>query len=264
MEDDKRLGKDNEVTDIILPYSKTKFGVPGNLYIIGTMNTADRSVEALDTALRRRFVFEEMRSDPEVISPFHLLQRLWSKHWLSEPGTKLWEDWEVDEQMFAELSGMEYETAKYKALSQKYEKEGKQAEWIAADPKQLFEGIVNFEKGVDLSELLKTINRRLYILLSKDYTIGHAWLMNIFSLSDLQAAFKNKILPLLQEFFYNDYAKIGLVLGKNFVESKVIGSKIFADFDDAADLASEYADKVIYQLKDPSELSITDFISIYS
>ena len=135
IEEDKRTGED-EVLTATLPYSKKTFSVPPNLYIIGTMNTADRSVEALDTALRRRFSFEPMLPDT----------------------TKIKES----------------------------------------------------PAGINLPEMLNVINARLEALLSKDHTIGHAWLMKIDTMEKLQSAFKNKILPLLQEFFYNDYAKIGL------------------------------------------------------
>lgn len=188
IEEDKRLGMP-EALSATLPYSKEPFTVPPNLYIVGTMNTADRSVEALDTALRRRFTFESMLPDVSKIT--------------ESPA------------------------------------------------------------GVDIPEMLSVVNKRLEALLTKDHTIGHAWLMKIDTLKKLQAAFKNKIIPLLQEFFYNDYAKIGLVLGKKFVEAIPVGQKMFAAFDDGNELASEYADKIIYTLKDPFELKLEDFISIY-
>ena len=122
---------------------------------------------------------------------------------------------------------------------------------------------VEFDNGLSLEALLSTMNERLIALLGRDHTIGHAWLMDVFCFEDLQKAFSNKILPLLKEFFYNDYAKIGLVLGKRFVEGKTVGQKMFADFDEGNELASEYADKNIYNIKDPFELSIDDFKTIY-
>ena len=146
IEEDKRLGKD-EALEVILPYSKEKFGVPSNLHIIGTMNTADRSVEALDTALRRRFSFVEMM--PE-----------------------------------------------YEALNK-----------------------IQFD-DFHLGELLKTINSRIEALLDRDHTIGHSYFINIEpnDTEALKEAFANKIIPLLQEYFYHDYEKIALILGEGFVE----------------------------------------------
>ncbi len=157
IEDSKRLGQMEEL-EVLLPYSKTKFGVPSNLYIIGTMNTADRSVEALDTALRRRFSFVEMMPDEKVI----------------------------------------------------------------ADKKFT---------GYDRVTIMNLINQRIEVLLDRNYTLGHSY----FIKDDFQNSFENEIIPLLQEYFYNDYGKIGLVLGKGFVREKAITAKndksIFADFD---------------------------------
>ena len=193
LEDDKRLGAENEIADTLLPYSQTYFGIPANLHIIGTMNTADRSVEALDTALRRRFVFEEMMPKPELLSP-----------------------------------------------------------------------LMDSSDAVNLQTMLSAINERLAAMLTKDHTIGHAWLMDVRSLNDLQLAFKNKILPLLQEYFYNNFEKIGLVLGNAFLEEKPTKGIFAKDFKGADDLKSDYEEKTMYSLKDPFDLTREDFQNIYA
>ncbi|OAD45916.1 AAA family ATPase [Polaribacter atrinae] len=156
IETDKRSGAKNELS-IKLPYSKTNFSVPSNLDIYGTMNTADRSVEALDTALRRRFEFKEMMPDYTVI-----------------------ENEEVDH--------------------------------------------------IKLSEVLKKINERIELLIDRDHAIGHSYFCKVNSEEKLAKAFNTKIVPLLQEYFYGDYGKIGLVLGKGFVEKKKNDAINFADF----------------------------------
>lgn len=159
IEPDKRAGQKNELS-AVLPYSKTQFSVPSNVDVYGTMNTADRSVEALDTALRRRFTFEEMM-----------------------PNYDLLENMKVGE--------------------------------------------------LHLKEVLETINERIEVLIDRDHTIGHSYFMNVGNTSELKLAFANKIIPLLQEYFYSDYGKIGLVLGKGFVGevSKRSGSdNVFASF----------------------------------
>ena len=181
IEDDKRLGND-EALELTLPYSKEKFGVPPNLYIIGTMNTADRSVEALDAALRRRFSFEEMPPKPELI-----------------------------------------------------ETDGKTS--------------TGFIHEINLAELLRTINKRLEILLDKDHQIGHSYFLSVSNLNELKKAFQNKIIPLLQEYFFGDYGKIGLVLGNGFVTvSNYKQDKLFADFSKEYD-ATEYAERLIYRIE---------------
>jgi predicted Mrr-cat superfamily restriction endonuclease len=176
IETDKRFGN-SESLEVMLPYSKTKFFVPPNLYILGTMNTADRSVEALDTALRRRFTFEEMLPNYEI-------------------------------------QGLQYSVFDFKA-----------------------------------SEILKVINRRIEKLLDKDHLIGHSYFMN--TNSDelfIQSMYKN-ILPLLQEYFYGDFGKIGLVLGGGFVKKVTPDQKddLFAafDYDDINDFESKETYEII-------------------
>ena len=256
IEDDKRAGKKEALT-ATLPYSKKTFSVPPTLYIIGTMNTADRSVEALDTALRRRFAFEEMHQTP-LLNSYYLLKQLWIKYKHTYDGD---EEWEMAEKSFGDLLGMNFiNKKKYNDLKPKCDNVDDELNNINPDD---FRQSIQFKDGVDLEEMLKRINARLMTLNSKDHTIGHAWFMDVLSIEDLQAAFKNKILPLLQEFFYNDYAKIGLVLGKKFVVADKVETKLFADFDDGNELASEYADNVIYTLQNPFYLKLEDFMSIY-
>lgn len=180
IEEDKRLGKDEALT-VTLPYSKEKFGVPSNVYIIGTMNTADRSVEALDTALRRRFSFVEMPPQYNVIK-------------------------------------------------------------------------TNEEIEFDLSKILRTINDRIEVLLNKDNLIGHSYFMSVETLDDLKSVFQNKIMPLLQEYFFGDYGKIGLVLGSGFVQKEVSKDNIFSDF--AYDGGNDdFSSKLIYRLIDAEKMN---------
>jgi 5-methylcytosine-specific restriction protein B len=193
IEEDKRLGKD-EAIQVKLPYSKETFGVPPNLYIIGTMNTADRSVEALDTALRRRFSFVEK---PPISTT------------------------------------------------------------IATDGKLKDKN--GFLGEVDLPLLLDTINKRIIKLLDKDHQIGHSYFMSVGNLEDLKSAFHNKIVPLLQEYFFGDYGKAGLVLGEGFFEPREDEDEnLFADFNGYD--ASEFAERPLYKVKNVTDMSDPDFI----
>lgn len=193
IEDDKREGSPEE-TNCLLPYSKVKFSVPSNLYIVGTMNTADRSVEALDTALRRRFSFIETLPRPSLLAD---------------------------------------------------------SEFAIPD--------------LDLRALLEAINRRLERLLDRDHQIGHAYFMGLSEADDpldaLRAVFRDRILPLLKEYFYADPGKVGLVLGKGFVE---LSEKAypFADFDQ--ELADRQGERRAYRFTDPISWTMDHFIGIYA
>ena len=189
LEEDKRKGNP-EHTEVVLPYSGDNFSVPNNVYIIGTMNTADRSVEALDTALRRRFSFVEIQPDPKILS------------------------------------------------DEKYVK----------------------YNDVDLSKLLETINKRIEVLIDKDHQIGHSYFIGIEDLGGLQRTFKDKIIPLLEEYFYGDFGKIGLVLGEKFIEQTKYEEKVFAKFPYEKDFLE---DKKIYHFTPSESWEEETFKSIY-
>ena len=161
-----------------------------------------------------------------------------------------------------QLACMEKKEKEYSSLDENYDYD-EINEFLNTNPEELFKGIVTFNNGIRLDSLLISINKRLETLLSKDHTIGHALIMNVFNLEDLKTAFKNKILPLLQEFFYNDYAKIGLVLGDKFVQQSKAGKSLFAKFKDDNELAAEYDDKLIYTLTNCDDLTLEDFKSVY-
>jgi hypothetical protein len=142
IEDSKRIGQHDEAR-VTLPGSKTDFGVPANLHVLGTMNTADRSIALLDTALRRRFVFEEMMPDPSHA------------------------------------------------------------------------GIAKDLDGIDCGKLLDAMNRRIAVLLDREHQIGHTYLLRVDTVTALASTFRNRIMPLLQEYFYDDWEKIRAVLNNN-------------------------------------------------
>lgn len=142
IEDDKRLGAANEIM-VTLPYSGEQFGIPENLTILGTMNTADRSIALLDIALRRRFTFIGIMPNPQQLT--------------------------TDVQ------------------------------------------------GVMLEQLLESLNKRITFLLDQEHQIGHSYFMHVKNLADLRFVWKHRIVPLLQEYFYNDGERLQLILGSKFV-----------------------------------------------
>ena len=178
IETSKRIGQPECMT-AMLPYSQKPFGVPKNVYIIGTMNTADRSIATIDTALRRRFFFKEMLPNAKVLADVSV-------------------------------------------------------------------------EDLSISELLTRMNKRIEVLYDREHTIGHAYFMPLKdspTVEILAEIFSNKIIPLLQEYFYEDYEKIRLVLGDNcktdeseqFIIAKVNDyAELFGDADVGLDDGNSY------------------------
>lgn len=222
IEESKRLRNPEEL-EVVLPYSKEKFGVPSNVFIIGTMNTADRSIEALDTALRRRFCFEEMLPKTDLLSPSAMYCRL------------LWDYKDVD---WTDVKFEEKENSLFDLLGVSEDlKEKRKDIWetMKNDNKAKIYRNNYFEDftytGINLENLLNTINKRIEILLDRDHTIGHSYFIGVNSFEDLNSVFKNNIIPLLQEYFYGDYEKIGMILGIGFFEElEKYDNKFFAAF----------------------------------
>lgn len=141
IEPSKRTGEP-EALSVTLPYSKDTFSVPSNVFLIGTMNTADRSLSGLDIALRRRFHFTEMPPRADV------------------------------------LTGIEVE-------------------------------------GLDISELLAIMNQRIELLLDRDHQLGHTYFLPLRTtptLDRLASIFRSQVIPLLQEYFFEDWQRIAWVL----------------------------------------------------
>jgi 5-methylcytosine-specific restriction enzyme B len=243
IEDDKRIGNKEELK-LTLPYSKKEFGVPPNLYIIGTMNTADRSVEALDTALRRRFVFEEMMPLDELLSPQSMVWKLWWDYIDYDWNNKEYK--EIENKLYQFLGFSEEQNNRdFKESLWQPMKSEKKPNKTQIDVLK----ILKFENGINLQKLLIAINTRIEVLLNRDNLIGHSYFLNVSCIKDLKNAFKNKIIPLLQEYFFGDYGKIGLVLGEGFVIKKqALTEQMFAKFEYEG--LDNYLQKSIYTLVD--------------
>jgi 5-methylcytosine-specific restriction endonuclease McrBC GTP-binding regulatory subunit McrB len=166
IEDDKRIGARNELK-VTLPYSQEEFGVPKNLYILGTMNTSDRSIALLDIALRRRFTFIELKPDPELLI-----------------------DKDID--------------------------------------------------GIKLDQLLIQLNKRITLLIGRDYQIGHSYFMNVDTPEDLRFTWYHRIIPLMQEYFYHDSKRLQAVIGKEFMQENKIDDHLKKLLDEFSISGSQY------------------------
>ena len=183
--------------ELTLPYSKESFGVPENLDVYATMNTADRSIVLMDTALRRRFKFKELMPAPKVIK--------------GENG-----DGTID----------------------------------------------GGEDGrIDLRKLLEAINKRIQFLRDRDHVLGHSYFMEVKFFEDLRRVFSDEILPLLQEYFYEDWRKIQIVfrdIGDNGQpsEHQIVCGKEVKGLDVIGFDHDDYEDQVVYSVNEISSAAI--------
>lgn len=245
LEEDKRKGAKEEL-EAMLPYSKTPFTVPSNLFILGTMNSADRSVEALDTALRRRFAFEEILPKYNLLSTSSIYGRLWE----ANEGIGWGDKWKATEHEFFNLFGGKRiaEEAKYRKLEK--------LDWDKWQNAIESNEYVEFN-GFRMDSFLRTLNERIEALLSRDHILGHSYLMEVYSWQDFIDIFYRNIIPLLQEYFYGDYGKIGLVIGAGFVKSKEVKQIAFASFEYDKEAFEE---KLIYELVDYRKENVEHFV----
>lgn len=251
IEPDKRDGKPNSIS-VQLPYSKESFSVPSNLFIIGTMNTADRSVEALDTALRRRFSFKEMMPQPKLLAPSMVHARFWQDMEGKYAGTI--ERYKEFEKEIWEFLGINIpnEAAYLELGDNKYE-QITSTEELASELGNLVE-----YSGIDVCEILETINARIEVLLDRDHRIGHSYFMQVYSWKDLLKVMYDKVIPLLQEYFYHDYIKIAMVIGNGFLNVQREHKVSFAEFEES--LASDFDEKVLIDIKPSNEVNLNEAI----
>lgn len=204
IEPDKREGQPLELK-VTLPYSKQSFGIPSNLDIYGTMNSADKSISNIDIALRRRFEFIPIKSNPD------LLLSIYSN--------------------------------------------------TTIDPKNI--------DGINIIELLRTINSRIELLLDSNYNIGHAYFSNIASFDDIKSVIVYKVIPLLEEYFYNDPEKIQLVLNDLDENGDLDVNALYVHQEiDASSLLRYFSDydidnKKVYSIKNIDEISKESILKIY-
>lgn len=181
LEEDKRLGAENELI-VTLPYSKQKFGIPPNLYVIGTMNTADQSKPFADAALRRRFIFKEMMPDYELLKEIDI-------------------------------------------------------------------------EGIKIASLLDAMNKKIMFLMDKDHQIGHSYFLNLKEMDKKDAVNKlkitwfYKIIPLIEEYFQDDWAKIKEILGESFL-TIIAKEGVFTAGNEALGKTEVYAMKHIRDFSD--------------